>query len=160
MRKVTYAPKRYWKILVVIGSCVVTAVAFFSDLKSLLPGGSESSLNKENYSVSSFGQQGGITAGKVIVNGRQPRHLTPENILKLNAFLPSSKATGIEISYLVDNAEAQAYATEIQDYLLSQGWRVDPFLTPTKPFDGPVVGVRVIRSATGGNWEFLVGANE
>ncbi|MEK7193500.1 MAG: hypothetical protein AAB652_01795 [Patescibacteria group bacterium] len=133
-------------VLIIVLSVVGTAYTFL-----------QKSSPSETYNVTSKNQEGGITAGKIVVEGATPRHLNTEHIAELNKYLPPSREMEIQIWYLMGNAEAQQYASEIKSYLESQGWKVDPFLGSFNLFE-PVVGVHVKNLGKEGKWRFEVGS--
>jgi hypothetical protein len=79
-------------------------------------------MAKKNYFVTSYFQTGGITAGEVNI-GVQPRSLDDEGRNFLQQ-IPKNRA--IEITALMGDGEACAFAEEIWQHLGSEGYKVDP----------------------------------
>jgi hypothetical protein len=78
------------------------------------------------------------SAGTNIITTAPPtRQVNQETINRLNKFLPADKTKKISIC-VVSGAEPQQFATEIAQYLYSQGWNVDPGLIA---FAGNVPGI-------------------
>ena len=68
--------------------------------------------------VTSFNQQGGITAGHVNI-GPQPRHLNAQGAKQLAQALPKDKK--VNVTCIMDDGEGFQFATEIKKHLVSVG---------------------------------------
>ena len=98
-------------------------------------------LNQENSpgSIATIGQYG----NNLVINTEKPdRHFNGKDVIEIEKFLPENKDTLIQVWYLMGDAEAKQYASEIKSYLESQRWNVDSFLGSFQWFE-PVVGVHV-----------------
>lgn len=76
---------------------------------------------EKNINVTSFFQQGGITANQVFV-GKQPRKLNDLLKASLKKMLPEDKSQESIITSVMGDPEAFQFANEIKDYLLSEGY--------------------------------------
>jgi hypothetical protein len=77
----------------------------------------------QEFNVTSYNQKGGITAGIVNV-GTQPRSLNIELQNQLHQFLPDKTKT-VTVTCVMGDGEAFNFATEIKNYLINQGYRVN-----------------------------------
>ena len=75
------------------------------------------------FNVMSVGQQGGITAGVVNV-GPQPRNIDDRVRRQLAELLPDKSRT-VTITSVLGDGEAYSFATQIKDYLASQGYGIN-----------------------------------
>ncbi len=75
------------------------------------------------FNVMSVGQQGGITAGVVNV-GPQPRNINDRVRRQLAELLPDKSRT-VTIKTVLGDGEAYSFATQIKDYLASQGFKIN-----------------------------------
>lgn len=75
------------------------------------------------FNVKSVGQQGGITAGVVNV-GPQPRKIDDGVRRQLAELLPD-KSRAVTIASVFGDGEAYSFATQIKDYLVSQGYEIN-----------------------------------
>jgi hypothetical protein len=97
----------------------------------------------DTYYVSSDGQSGGITAGKVIVNAGSPgRSLTDASKAKIDDFMASKKPVLVRITIAGNTPEPKKYADQIADYMRQKGFPVgnDYGYSNRVP---PVVGVQI-----------------
>ncbi|MCB9262869.1 MAG: hypothetical protein H6607_10890 [Flavobacteriales bacterium] len=74
--------------------------------------------------VTSHNQQGGITAGVVNISS-QPRQLTNEAAGQLNQLISSKKGQTITVTCTMGDGEAFGYATQIKNYLTTNGISVN-----------------------------------
>ena len=75
------------------------------------------------FNVTSIGQRGGITAGIVNV-GPQARRLDTGVKAQLGQLLPDKSRT-VTVTSVLGDGEALSFATQIKDYLASQGYRIN-----------------------------------
>lgn len=74
------------------------------------------------FNVTSVGQYGEITAGIVNV-GPQPRRIDNEIKTQLAQLLPD-KTLAVTVNSILGDSEALSFATQIKDYLTSQGYQI------------------------------------
>jgi hypothetical protein len=79
--------------------------------------------NQENFIVTSFNQQGGITAGQINL-GKQERHVSAQFKASLAPHLPKDKEKEIVVSSTLGDTEARQFAEEIKQYLEDEGYKV------------------------------------
>jgi len=84
---------------------------------------SEPTSSAVTFNVKSVGQQGGITAGVVNV-GPQPRQLDDGVRHQLAELLPDKSYT-VTITSVLGDGEAYSFATQIKEYLGSQGYDIN-----------------------------------
>jgi hypothetical protein len=75
------------------------------------------------FNVASHNQSGGITAGVVNV-GPQPRKIDAGLMSQLTQILPE-KTKKVTVTTIMGDGEAFAFATQIKDYLVQQGYDVN-----------------------------------
>ena len=75
-----------------------------------------------SFNVTSVGQQRGITAGIVNV-GPQARKIDDRLKAELAQLLPD-KSSAVTITSVIGDSEAFSFATQIKDYLTSQGYKI------------------------------------
>ena len=75
------------------------------------------------FNVMSVGQQGGITAGVVNV-GPQARNIDDDVRRQLAELLPD-KSRMVTITSVLGDGEAYSFATQIEDYLASEGYEIN-----------------------------------
>jgi hypothetical protein len=106
-------------------------------------------MSSNNVNVTSYFQSGGITAHTVNI-GAQPRHINEALKNNLENNLSNHKEKDIKIMSLMGDGEANVFAHEIREYLISKGYKVNGFSqavwpTPLKgqgiefPSDGTVL---------------------
>ncbi len=88
----------------------------------------------DTFNVMSVGQQGGITAGVVNV-GPQARNIDDSVRRQLAELLPDKSRT-VTITSVFGDSEAYSFATQIKDYLASQGYEING--VDRAAFDGVV----------------------
>lgn len=76
---------------------------------------------EKNINITSFFQQGGITANQVFI-GKQPRQLDDRLKGNLKSMIAQDKSKKIEVNAVMGDPEAFQYANEIKNYLISQGY--------------------------------------
>ncbi|MBS4042202.1 MAG: hypothetical protein KGZ59_05225 [Chitinophagaceae bacterium] len=81
---------------------------------------SENEKDNHKVNVTSYNQQGGITANQVNI-GSQPRILNLEVQNQLLQILESKKGQKITIVSIMGDGEAFSFATQIKNYLIEQG---------------------------------------
>ena len=129
------------RIITVLVTSLVVAAAMTSILTyfGIAPWSEEN--ESDQYNVTSYNQQGGITAGQVNV-GRPPRHLDESSRAKLMAWL--SKGKEVRVVAVVGDRETFQLATEINDFLLAEGYEANGVTqSMIIASDGPYTGVRV-----------------
>ncbi len=110
--------------------------------------------SQNNFNVSSYFQQGGITAAQVNI-GKQVRHFTEEVKQALVPHLQSKKEV-IDLVTVWGDQEAFQFSSEIKEFLVSNNYNVNGvnqaiFGTPVK---GQIIehrkegGVKIIIGAT------------
>lgn len=80
---------------------------------------------QETQTVSNYGINNGLIAGKIEVSTLNQRHLDKVTIDWLSERL--SKDVQVQVQYSQGDSEARKYASEIRQYLSSNGWSVDFF---------------------------------
>jgi len=111
-----------------------------------------SSTPQKTIDVRSYSQSGGITAGEIHV-GQQPRRFTPDVASQLRGLLPTGKKA--VVTAVMGDQEAFRFASEIKDYLTSQGYEVDGVNQAI--FSGPITG-QIVRPTDIG-FEIVIGAH-
>jgi hypothetical protein len=76
----------------------------------------------QTFNVSSYGQQGGITAGIVNIAPRR-RGLNEENRAQLLGLLPD-RTREVKIEALLNDSESVHFAGEVHNFLVAQGYKV------------------------------------
>ncbi len=105
------------------------------------------------FNVSSKNQNGGITAGQVII-GTPDRKFTEE---AKNQLLPHiSKDIPLQVTAVYGDQEAFQYATQILDFLQKEGYSVDDQVHQGG-FSIPMKGINLM-DMDGGGIEIVVGA--
>lgn len=99
-------------IVAVVGGLIVWAIVSMND------------DNEPNVSVTSYNQQGGITANQVTF-GNQARWLSPELKQQLDSLSQINKNKEITIDAILGDGEAFRFASEVKQYLVSKGWNVN-----------------------------------
>lgn len=102
----------------------VLAILTFFDLDNMLMKKDSSDKNQEIYNTQSVNQSGGITAGKVEIfpdNKPSDRHINDSVKEQIDNMLKKYSGSETRIHFAAGNAEAQTFAQEITDYLLSKG---------------------------------------
>lgn len=109
---------------------------------------SDQAKNAVTFNVTSIGQQGGITAGVVNV-GPQPRKIDDGVRTQLAKLLPD-KSRIVTITSVLGDPEAYSFATQIKDYLASQGYEVNGVnqavftgVVPPQVFDPEKVAITI-----------------
>ncbi|MFH1292284.1 MAG: hypothetical protein ABIH87_03740 [bacterium] len=64
-----------------------------------------------------------------IVNQQKQRSLDEIFIQRLDNMLPKDKSKGVKLYYATGNPEAENFAKQIKDYLILEGWTVDPYIS-------------------------------
>lgn len=77
---------------------------------------------QNQFNVTSFNQQGGITAGQVNI-GHPPRDLDANMCAELLKHLPKDKT--VVVSSVMGDGEAFQFATRIKNFLTGKGFSVD-----------------------------------
>lgn len=98
-----------------------------------------------SVSVTSYNQQGGITAQEVNI-GQQPRSLTFENKNFLESLSEINPSKQITIECVLGDGEAFQFANEIKSYLESLGWNVNG--VDQAVYSIPVIGQTIFPDAT------------
>jgi hypothetical protein len=96
----------------------------------------EQAQRAQVFNVTSHYQSGGITAGVVNV-GPQPRKIDAGLMNQLRQILPD-KTKKVTVTTIMGDSEAFAFATQIKDYLVQQGYEVNGVNQAV--FSGPVFG--------------------
>ena len=105
---------------------------------------------KQNISITSSNQSGGITAHTVNV-GAQARQLDANSGAQLQASLPVGKP--VSVVAVMGDQEAFAFATQIVAFLRSKGYQVDGVSQVV--YSGPLAGQFV--KPTDAGFEVVVG---
>lgn len=105
------------------------------------------------FHVSSYNQQGGITAGQVNI-GRPPRKLDDGSKAQLLKQLPRDQT--ITVTSLLGDGEGGLFAEEIKAFLVAQGFTVKG--VDQAVMSGPVIGQHILKKD--GGVEILVGTRE
>lgn len=98
------------------------------------------SKDKPVFNVTSFNQQGGITAGEVNI-GPQPRNLNSDLQTQLRSQLPSGKK--VSVTAVMGDGEAFQFAQQVKDFLIDQGYEVSGVNQAI--FAQPVMGQNIER---------------
>lgn len=112
--------------------------------------------HNQNINVTSYNQQGGITANQVLI-GKQERHLTGELKQNLLDRLPNNKKVKIRVVSVLGDQEAFNLAQEIKTYLDNQNYQtqgVDQAI-----FDRPMVGQFIKEDLDNNIFEIQIGNN-
>jgi hypothetical protein len=83
----------------------------------------QSAQQAVTFNVTSVGQQGGIIAGIVNV-GPQPRKIDDGIKAQIAQLIPD-KSRAVTITSVLGDSEAYSFATQIKDYLTSQGYQIE-----------------------------------
>ena len=103
--------------------------------------------DETNFNVTSFNQQGGITAGQVNI-GKQERHCSERFKASLAPHLPKDKEKQIVVSATLGDTEARQFAEEIKQYLEDEGYKVRGVLQVVRK--KLVIGQEIVLSKDGG----------
>lgn len=110
--------------------------------------------NNQTINVTSFNQQGGITANQVILS--QPnRHFVGEIKDKFLQRLPNDKNRTIRITSVMGDEEAFAFADEIKNYLIEEGFTVEGVNRGI--FDRPMIGQFIKNESHSDIFEIQIG---
>lgn len=101
------------------------------------------SKDDTHFHITSHNQQGGITAGQVFISGGQRRLTSGDGVQLLQVL---AKEVPVEISAALGDGEAYAYAAEIKDFLLGNGYKVEGVNQAV--WAPPITGANVIIGET------------
>jgi hypothetical protein len=111
-----------WKI----ASLMIAAVSAAGAVGWKVGNGSREAADKagDTIAVSTVGQRGGLAAGKIEVNQETPpRTLNDAVKQQLKSMMPS--ASTVHITAVMGDTEAFQFATQIDDFLRSEGYKTD-----------------------------------
>ena len=108
-------------IFTIIG--VAIAILTYLGLKPKEAKMDKNQNEKKTVNITSYNQQGGITAGEVNI-GPKSRHVTEEVKKELDRNLALDKNKEILVLYSADDFETQNFAFEIKQYLESQRYKI------------------------------------
>lgn len=137
----------WWAVIISIVVACISGIKYIIDNNS----------NDKHVIVTSHNQSGGITAYNVNIDG-QPRRFNQEYAKNLRLHLPNDRSKKVLIIAQMGDKEAFQFASEIKEYLESEGWHpggVDLF----QPFDRPI-GKQSVRKREDGGIDILIGPNK
>ncbi|MFA5855622.1 MAG: hypothetical protein WC846_05125 [Candidatus Gracilibacteria bacterium] len=112
--------------------------------------------NQQSINVTSYFQQGGITANQVSIGIKNDRHLNDQFKVNLKPHLPKKEET-IEISAIMNDYEAFQFAEEIKDFLSKEGYKTGGVYSTI--YARPPVG-NIIEPRKQGGIKIIIGTNK
>jgi len=121
------------KVISIVISIIITVIFLIAAIVAILeylditPGDEkmdpENNKDEQNIYVTSYDQQGGITANQVNI-GSQPRVLNDRLKIQLDGLAEINKDKVITVTSVMGDGEAFQFATQVKEYLESQNWEV------------------------------------
>jgi hypothetical protein len=126
---------------------LIAAIVAIFEYVGIYPG-DEKKINEQNIYVTSYDQNGGITANQINIGVKQQRHFNNSMKSQISDMLQDFKRNKIELHYQNGDKETFIFASEMKSFLKSESWEVNGPM-PTQWFGEPHTGVMVVPPRNG-----------